>query len=68
MIPKITDQQIALMLKAALEFNATLVGMAATYYGNMDSRNAKRFRADYKKLFDAYRNELKGIFPEDIKE
>lgn len=65
MIPDITDKQIALMLKAALEFNATLVGMAAGYYGNMDSKNAKRFRRDYKRLFDQYRETMREIFPEE---
>lgn len=65
MTPEVTDAQIGLMLKAALDFNASLVGMATAYYGNMDAKNAKRFKADYKKLFAAYRDELKRIFPED---
>ncbi len=67
MIPKITDEQIATMLKAALEFNATVVALATVYYGNMDSKNAGRFRKDYKRLFSEYRSTLKMIFPkEDI--
>lgn len=66
MKPEITDAQIALMLKSALEFNATLVGMAAVYYGNMDAKNAKRFKHDYKNLFAQYRADLKAIFKEEV--
>jgi hypothetical protein len=62
---ELTDTQIALMMKAALEFNATLVGLASAYYGNMDSKSAKRFQREYKKLFDSYRDTLKTIFPEE---
>lgn len=65
MIPEITDKQIGLMLKAALDFNASLVALAASYYGNMDRKNAKRFRADYKRLFAEYRQQLKFIFPSE---
>jgi hypothetical protein len=60
-----TDAQLALMMKAALEFNATLVGLAAAYYGNMDSKNSKRFRRDYKNLFDTYKQTMRDIFPEE---
>ena len=62
---ELTDTQIALMMKAGLEFNAILVSLAATYYGNMDSKNAKRFQREYKELFDSYRDTLKTIFPEE---
>lgn len=65
MIAEMTDEQIALMLKAALEFNATLVALAASYYGNMNSKNAKRFRKDYKDLFAKYRETMQVIFPEE---
>jgi hypothetical protein len=65
MIPEITNTQIGLMMKAALDFNASLVALAATYYGNMDAKNAKKFRADYKRVFAEYRKQLKYIFPSE---
>jgi len=66
LIPEITDKQVGLLVKAALEFNATLVALAATYYGNMDSKNAKKFQADYRRLFAEYRKQLKFIFPDEV--
>ena len=68
MIDDITDKQVGLMVKAALDFNANMVALAAAYYGNMDAKNAKKFRADYKSLFAEYRKQLKFIIPDEVAE
>lgn len=66
MLEGITDRQVGLLVKAALEFNASLVGLAAMYYGNMNAQNAKRFRREYRLLFDEYRKQLNFILPEEV--
>lgn len=65
MKPELTDAQIALMIKAALEFNAILVALCTQYYGKLDEKTTKQFRSDYKRLFEEYRTELHKIFPKE---
>ena len=64
-LAEVTDTQVGLMLKAALDFNGALVALAATYYGNLDAKSSKRFVSDYKILFAEYRKQLKFIFPDE---
>ena len=59
----ISNADIALMMKAALEYNAHVLHVATAFYGNMD--NAKAQKSLYKnmrELSDAYVKQLESIY------
>ena len=62
---KLTNEQVALILKSALDFNAAVVALAA-FYGNMDDmKNIKQFDKNYKQIFKGYNEQLKSIIGAD---
>lgn len=64
---ELNDTQIALMMKCALDFNATVVALASAFYGNMDDeKNIKKFERNYKQLLKGYNDNLKNITGEGL--
>lgn len=56
------DKDIALMMKASLEYNAAIVALATAFYGNMDSRRAQRqLRDNLERINKEYTNQLNLI-------
>lgn len=49
------DKDIAIAMKLALEYNAAVIALATSFYGNMDSRiSQKNFRKNLKAIQDDY--------------
>lgn len=60
----ITDLQLSFMLKAALEYNASLIALCINYHGTLaDEKNRKRFINNYRALDNSYQQTLHEIFP-----
>lgn len=59
---ELTDKDVALMLKAALEYNAGILAIATSFYGNVGtSRSQKRLRESLINTSKAYRKQLMDI-------
>jgi hypothetical protein len=59
---KVTNQQIAVVMKLALEFNAALIGLCTMYYGNMDNgKNQRKFLREYQRLVKKYETDLLAV-------
>lgn len=59
---QLTNTDVALMMKAALEFNANIITIASAFYGNMGSKTAhKNFQKNIDATRDAYIKRLDEI-------
>ena len=59
---ELSNTDVALIMKSALEFNASVLHLATAYYGNMDSKAAqKSLKANMDKIVDAYTKQLESI-------
>jgi len=61
----LNDKQVGLLMKSALEFNASILVIATSFYGNMESkRNHIKFRAALKNAEKQYIDQFKEILGE----
>ena len=59
---ELTDRDIAIMLKFALEFNASVVMICTQYYGNVDTKPRQdKLRKSLLKISEQYRESLIGV-------
>ena len=59
----ITNKDVGIMMKLALEYNASVIALATYYYGNMDSRPAqKSFRSQLMRIEKEYKKTLDELF------
>lgn len=60
---KVTNLDVALIMKSALDYNAQVIHIATIFYGNMGSkRNQEKLKKNMKDLTDAYMKELEKIY------
>lgn len=59
---QLTDTEISLLMKSALEYNASIITACAHYYGNIKSKNSQnRFVKVLKYITKEYQNSLDNI-------
>lgn len=65
-ISKLSDKEVNLLLKASLEFNASIILLATSYAGKLDTlRDRQRFAMEHKRQIDLYEKFCKDlIYPE----
>lgn len=59
---ELTDKDVMLMMKNALEYNAGVVALCTNFYGNVDSkRNAKKLSDGLLRISKVYREQIEKI-------
>ena len=59
----ITNKDVGIMMKLALEYNASVIALATYHYGNMDSKSAqKSFRYNLLSIDKQYRKAHDELF------
>ena len=59
---ELSNTDVSLMMKAALEFNSQVLHIATIFYGNMDSKLAqKSLQKNMKRTIESYNKQLEMI-------